>query len=127
MSDTIEIRGLRVLGTHGVLASEQERPQPFELDLDVVADLAEAARSDDLAETVDYGPLVAAARQVVETGRYRLLEALAVAVADAVLAEPRVESVAVGVRKLRPPLAADVATIGVRVVRRRDGLHSRDA
>jgi len=127
VSDTIEIRGLRVLGTHGVLASEQERPQPFELDLDVVADLAEAARSDDLAETVDYGPLVAAARQVVETGRYRLLEALAVAVADAVLAEPRVESVAVGVRKLRPPLAADVATIGVRVVRRRDGLHSRDA
>lgn len=127
MSDTIEIRGLRVLGTHGVLASEQERPQPFELDLDVLADLAPAARSDDLSETIDYGPLVEAARRVVETGRYQLLEALAQAVADAVLAEPRVESVAVGLRKLRPPLAADVATVGVRVVRHRGELPSRDA
>jgi len=31
----IELRGLRLVGTHGVLAEEQERAQPFEVDLDL--------------------------------------------------------------------------------------------
>ncbi len=53
--DRIELRGLRALGTHGVLPEEQERPQPFEVDLDLEVDLRRAGRSDDLADTVDYG------------------------------------------------------------------------
>ena len=52
--DRIELRGLRVLGTHGLLAEERSRPQPFEVDLDVVADLSAAGESDDLRETIDY-------------------------------------------------------------------------
>ena len=47
--DRIELRGLRVLGTHGVLPEEQARAQPFAVDVDVWLDTAEAAASDDLA------------------------------------------------------------------------------
>ncbi len=121
MSDRIEVRGLRVLGTHGALPGEQDQPQPFELDLVVETDLADAARSDDLATTVDYGRLVEDARRIVATGRFQLLEALAEAIAEAVLGEERVTSVTVGLRKLRPPLPADVSTVGVSITRRRGG------
>ncbi len=57
-SDRIEIRGLRVLGTHGVLPEEQTRAQPFEIDLDLNLSTVAAAASDDLADTVDYSAVV---------------------------------------------------------------------
>lgn len=116
-ADRISIGGLRVLGTHGVLAEERARAQPFELDLDLEVDLGPAARSDDLADTVDYAAAVDAARRVVAGGGFALLEALAQAVAEAVLADPRVVAVTVSLRKLRPPVAADLAWAGVRLRR----------
>lgn len=119
MSDAIEIRGLRVLGAHGVLDEEVARPQPFEIDLDVETRLAVAATSDDLEETVDYGPIVGTVRYLVENSHFALLESLAGAIAESVLTDSRVDAVTVAVRKLRPPLAADVATVGVRITRRR--------
>lgn len=117
MSDRIEIRGLRVLGHHGALVGEQDRAQPFEVDLDLEADLGLAATTDDLAVTVDYGRVVEVARSVVAERRFRLLEALGGAIADEVLAIDGVEAVTVAVRKLRPPVAADVASTGVRLRR----------
>ncbi len=118
-SDRIEIRALRVVGTHGLLPEEQSRGQPFEIDLDVDADMTTAGRSDDLAGTVDYGEVVGRAAAVVTGRSYRLLEALAEGIAEAVLADTRVTSVSVGVRKLRPPLAVDLASVGVRITRSR--------
>ena len=47
MGDRIELRGLRVLGVHGALPEEQERAQPFEVDLDVEADLRPATAGQD--------------------------------------------------------------------------------
>jgi dihydroneopterin aldolase len=117
MGDRIEVRGLRVLGVIGVLPEEQERAQPFEIDLDVVADLALAGASDALADTVDYGAVVAAAERVVATERHELLEAVAQRVADEVLAQRGVRGVSVTVRKLRPPLPQDVASTAVHIER----------
>ncbi|HEX3839924.1 MAG TPA: dihydroneopterin aldolase [Acidimicrobiales bacterium] len=118
--DRIELRGLRVLGVHGVLPEEQVKPQPFELDLDLEVDLAKAGRSDALDDTVDYAGVVERAGAVISgPERYRLLEALAEAIAATALADGRVASVTVGLRKLEPPLEADIATVGVRITRRR--------
>jgi dihydroneopterin aldolase len=117
VSDRIELRGLRVVGTHGVLAEEQARAQPFEVDLDLDADLAGAGRSDDLADTVDYGTLAERVASVVTGERHALLERLAERIAETALADGRVRSVTVTVRKLRPPVPVDLASAGVRVVR----------
>lgn len=121
MSGTIEVRGLRVLGTHGALAHEQVAPQPFELDLSIETSFTAAAASDALEDALDYGPVVAAAAGVVAERRFRLLEALAEAVAEAVLADDRVGAVEVAVRKLRPPLPVDLSSVGVRIRRQRVG------
>jgi 7,8-dihydroneopterin aldolase/epimerase/oxygenase len=118
--DRIELRQLRILGTHGVLPEERHRAQPFAVDLDLEVDLAPAGTSDDLADTVDYGGVVDRVVEVVGGPRsYQLLEALAEAIADQALLDDRVRSVTVSIRKLRPPLAADLASVGVRVTRRR--------
>ncbi len=120
-ADRIELRGLRAVGTHGVLIEEQERAQPFEIDLDLAVDLRPAGESDVLADTVDYGAVADAAAATVAGPRsFALLEALAWHVADAVLdIDHRIAGVTVALRKLRPPLAVDIDTVGVRVVRTR--------
>lgn len=118
--DRIELRGLRVIGTHGVLPEEKNRAQPFEIDLDLSVDLALAAASDRLADTVDYAAVATAAAAIVSGApSYELLEALAGAIAEATLASNlRITAVTVGLRKLQPPLAVDIATVGVRLTRR---------
>jgi len=115
--DRIELRGLRVLGTHGVLPEEQSRAQPFEVDLDLEADLRLPGRSDLLADTVDYGALAEQVAAVVGGERHALLERLAARIAETVLDDRRVMSVTVTLRKLRPPVPVDLASAGVRVVR----------
>lgn len=118
--DTIEVRGLRLMGVHGVLPEERTRSQPFEVDLDLRVDLATAGDSDDLEDTVDYAAVVDRVAGVVAGRTHHLLESLAEAVVTAVLdLDDRIREVTVSVRKLRPPLPADVDTVGVRVARQR--------
>ncbi len=120
MGDAIELRGLRLSGIVGVLPQERDEPQPLELDLDIVLDVGPAGASDDLADTVDYGALCDAAERVVTTTSYALLERLATHVADELLAtDERIDAVTVWVRKLRPPVAQQLATSGVRITRAR--------
>lgn len=114
---SIRIAGLRALGRHGVLPEEQQRSQPFDVDITIEADLAVAARTDDLETTVDYGSVISSVAEIVETRSYALLEALAGAIADVVLARPGVDAVTVEVRKVRPPVAAHVDSVGVRLRR----------
>jgi len=118
--DVIQLVGLRLVGTHGVLAEERSRAQPFEVDVDLSVDLTAASRSDDLADTVDYGAVVAAVAAVVEGAHCALLERLAGRIADDLLAlDVRIAAVTVGVTKLRPPVAHDLATASVRLTRAR--------
>ncbi len=119
-ADRIELRGLRVLAHCGAGAEERERLQPLEIDIDVVADLAPAGRSDFLGDTVDYGRLCQAVVESATARPVALLEHLAERLAAAVLdGDQRVEAVTVAVRKLRPPVPHDLASAGVRVHRAR--------
>jgi dihydroneopterin aldolase len=117
MSDRIELRGLRVLALCGVLPEERERKQPFEIDLDVEADLAPAGHTDDLDDTIDYGRLCADVAKVADTEQFGLLERFAQRVADVVLSDPKVDAVTVSIRKLRPPVPEHLAASGVRIRR----------
>jgi dihydroneopterin aldolase len=116
MTVTVEIRGLELSGRHGVLEQERSEGQRFlfDLRLDVPAG---AAASDRLEDAVDYREVVALVREVSDARAYRLLEALAAAVADAVLARFPVERARVRVRKPEVRLAAHVEFAAVSVER----------
>lgn len=119
-ADRIELRRLRLLARCGAGAEERATPQPLEIDLDVVADLGPAGRSDRLGDTVDYGAVCQEAVESATAAPAALLEHLAERLAAAVLGgDPRVEAVTVAVRKLRPPVPHDLASAGVRIHRAR--------
>lgn len=103
----------------GALPEEQARRQPFEVDLDIEADLSIAAASDDLTATIDYGAVTAAVEGALTEGRIVLLERAAQVVADRVLEHPLAAAVTVEIRKLRPPVPHDLASSGVRIRRTR--------
>jgi dihydroneopterin aldolase/2-amino-4-hydroxy-6-hydroxymethyldihydropteridine diphosphokinase len=118
--DRLELRGLRALGTHGVLPEEHERAQPFEVDLDLYVDCSAAGQSDQLSDTVDYGALALALAAVIEGPHVQLLERLGELLAAQALAHaPRAQAVALTVRKLRPPVSLALDSAGVRLVRYR--------
>jgi dihydroneopterin aldolase len=119
-ADRIELRGLRLVGRVGVLDLERAQGQPLEIDLDLAVDLRAAGASDDLGDTVDYGAVCDRVLATVGERHVDLLEHLASRVAEAVLKhDDRITAVTVAVRKLRPPVPADLATSGVRIVRTR--------
>ena len=122
MNDRIEILDLRVAGVHGVLPEERERAQTFSLDIVAWVDTAPAQHSDDLADTVDYGALAQAAADIVAGRSYRLLEALAGRLADALLViDPRLDGHRAGRRCARYGLRwpSTWGSTGVRVRRAR--------
>lgn len=119
IDDRIELRGLVVNGICGALPEERERAQPLEVDLDVVTDLSKAGVSDALDDTIDYGALTATVERIILEGTPRLLEHLAAVIAESVLADRRILSVTVSVRKLRPPVPQTMSTSGVTITRGR--------
>lgn len=120
MTDLIRLRDLRVVAVHGVLDEERRRAQPFEVDVDLEVDVAEAGRTDDLTTSVDYGAVCDLVARVVADESHLLLERVAHQICAAVLADqPLVDAITVEVRKLRPPLPHDVASSAVRIRRSR--------
>jgi dihydroneopterin aldolase len=68
--------------------------------LEAEVDLGVAARTDDLADTVDYGRLIREVHRHVEGSRFRLVERLAGSIADHVLEHfPGIRAVTVRVGK----------------------------
>lgn len=98
--DAIRINGIEVVCVLGDRPDERIRPQRVLVDVALSVDLAEAAASDSLDDTVDYALLAVNIRDALEKARCRLLERAADVVADVCLAaDPRVTSVSVAVRK----------------------------
>ncbi|MHB8959503.1 MAG: dihydroneopterin aldolase [Candidatus Limnocylindrales bacterium] len=119
MSDRILIEGMVFEGTHGVYPEEQVTPQPFEVDVELALNLQPAGMADDLALTVDYGRVFDVCRQIVESTRFNLVEALAEAIAEELLTGFRVvDSVTVRIRKPKVQLGGTFRSVGVEIRRR---------
>ena len=113
------MRGLELRGHHGAGEEERERGQTFVFDVDLVAEDA-GARSDELADTLDYRHVVACVREISDGRRFVLLEALAAAIADALLRRfPCLRSVRVRVRKPEVRLEARVEYTAATIERSR--------
>ena len=94
----VELRGLQVFGRHGVEPEEQRLGQVFLFDVELEVGEARGA-NDLLADAVDYTQVAAAVRELSDTRRFDLLEALAVATADLLVERFQPERVRVRVRK----------------------------
>jgi 7,8-dihydroneopterin aldolase/epimerase/oxygenase len=122
MNDRIFVSGLLIHAHHGVMEHEEMVGQRFVIDLELAADLGPASRSDKLADTISYASIVETATRAFTAQNYRLVEAAAGAVAEAVLATfPRIASARVTVHKPHAPIAAVFTDVGVTILRYRNG------
>ena len=122
MTDQVFVNGLALHAYHGVMQHEGKVGQNFKLDLMLDIDLTAASRTDKLAHTVGYDQVVEVASRAFCARRYRLVEAAAGAVADAILERfPQVASMRVTVHKPHAPIAATFDDVGVSIVRARQG------
>jgi dihydroneopterin aldolase len=120
VSDRILLEGMTFEGIHGVNPEEQVTPQPFEVDVELALNLQPAGLSDDLGLTADYARVHDVCRQVVESTRFNLIEALAEAISEELLAGfPTVDSVTVRIRKPKVHLGGPFRTAGIEIRRRR--------
>lgn len=116
MNDTIEIADLEVFYRVGVPDAERAAPQRLLLTLEMERDVSGAAAADDLRRTIDYHAVSRRLLALGEGREWRLIETLAVDIAELVLREYGAERVRVGVKKFILP---ETRHVGVRVERSR--------
>jgi dihydroneopterin aldolase len=117
--DRLVVSGIEAFGHHGVFEAERRDGQTFLVDLVLLLDSREAARTDDLRDTVDYGSLVARVKKAVESDPVDLIETLADRLAAICLADPRVHRTEVTVHKPDAPIEATFADVALTITRSR--------
>jgi dihydroneopterin aldolase len=119
VTDRITLTGLKVRGNHGVFDFERSDGQDFVIDVVLELDLAPAAASDDVTDTVHYGELAEALGAVVGGEPVNLIETLAQRLADVCLKDLRVRTVTVTVHKPQAPIQLEFADVAVTLTRSR--------
>ncbi len=117
MKDVIRLTGMSFYGYHGVTAAEKETGGLFEVDCELEVDLADAGRSDRLADTIDYHQVYNLIRETVEGKAFSLLEGLAGRLATKILDTFGVYKVTLRVRKMTPPIPGYVKFVEVELTR----------
>ncbi|NDJ18939.1 dihydroneopterin aldolase [Myxacorys almedinensis] len=117
--DCIQLTNIRGYGYTGALPEEQVLGQWFEVDLIVWVALEKAGQSDRLEDTLDYREIIAQVQQLVETSRFALLERLASAIAESVLAFERITQVQVKLTKPAAPIPNFGGKITIDITRQR--------
>jgi len=120
MADTVFVQGLDLYCVIGMQPWERQVKQKVRIDLALETDTRPAGRGDDTSAALDYKAVTKRVQQLVEESSFQLVEALAEAVAGAVLAEfPRAQ--AVTVRLAKPGAVRFAEAVGVEIVRHREG------
>lgn len=125
--DRLIIRNLELQCVIGAEDWERRMPQRVVVNIELRGDFSEVADSDDLEDAVDYREVCARMIEVAEEGEYRLLEALADRVAQAVLGTHEcITSATVSVFKPLALAGFGIANATVEVMRDSDS-HSQDS
>jgi dihydroneopterin aldolase len=113
--DCVFVRGLEFEGNHGYTAAERRGTRRFRVSIALYAPLNAAARSDKLADTIDYWKVSEIIVGVGTQSTFKLLEALAGAMAGKIQQlYPRAE-LEIEIEKLAPPCPGVPQACGVRL------------
>lgn len=114
--EQIFIRDLEVYGYHGVYREEKETGQRFLVQLEADLDFLEAADTDDLADTVNYGELCALIGDFFRKERYDLLETAAEQLCRRILTKYRkIRRICLEIGKPQAPIDMKFQNVGVRL------------
>lgn len=115
----IKVENIRVFANHGCLKEETTIGSDYRVDIVVHANLSKSAKTDALADTVDYVFLNKVAREEMAKAS-KLLETVAQRIIDRILNEDKlVTKVTVSVSKINPPIGGDVEMVTIKLSEKR--------
>ena len=117
--DEITLTGVRAYGYHGVFEDERRQGQEFVVDATLYLSTAEAAETDDVADTVHYGEVAERIVELVGGEPLNLIEGVAARIADDLLSYDLVRMVTVTVHKPQAPITVPFADVSVTIRRGR--------
>jgi dihydroneopterin aldolase len=115
--DTVYVTGIQFEASHGYTAAERRGTRRFRCDVEIHRDLSQAALSDRIQDTIDYRAVCALAVEIGTARTFKLIEALAAAIADAVQDKYPDAGLTITVEKLAPPCPGAPDVSGVRLSR----------
>jgi len=119
-NDRLFLRGLAVECIIGFIEWERRVKQTVVIDLELPVDCRHAARTDEVADTLDYKKLAKRVIGFVEASEFKLVETLAERVAGLILGEFGVDWVHVAINK--PGAIRGSRDVGVHIERTRADL-----
>lgn len=118
--DTLAIYQIEFHGHCGVTEEERTIGQRLSVDVEMKCDVAGAARTDQLKDTIDYDQLCGEIAKIGRESHVRLIETLAERIAGKILEDRRIISVSVRVKKCLPPREEIRGGVVVEIVRSRN-------
>ncbi len=115
--DAVFIRQLRLQAWIGLYRHEKIAPQTVEIDLEIALPGDAVFRTGKVADTIDYGVVVAQLRVLLAKERFGLVESLAERIADLILEDFKSPRVKVSVAKLG--VLREAKQVGVTIERSR--------
>ena len=117
--DIIFLRDLEIDATIGIFQWEKRIKQKVRVDLEMATDIAKAAKSDSIKDTLDYKAISKRVQQFVEDSRYELIETLIEKVAEILINEFNIPWVRVTVSK--PGAVRGSRDVGITIERGKRG------
>jgi dihydroneopterin aldolase len=115
----IQVNNIKLYAFHGCLDEEAKIGSEYRVDVEVKADLKKSAKTDKLADTVDYVHLNHIVKEEMAI-RSQLLEEVAQRILNRFLKELRkIKSAKVSVSKINPPIGGNVAEVVIILTKKR--------
>jgi dihydroneopterin aldolase len=121
MQDRMILKNMVFYGYHGVFSAEQELGQRIEVDLELISNLRDVARHDDLEAGINYVDVYTVVKEIVEEQEFNLMEALAQAIVNGVFGAFPAEEIRIRVRKPYPPVGGVMDAFEVELHRQAPG------
>jgi dihydroneopterin aldolase len=118
-ADFVRLKNMVFHGYHGYWDEERRVGQRFEVDVELQVEVAQAASSDHIRDTVDLYKVYQAVEKVVTGKRFKLVETLAEKISSALLRRFPIHDVRVCVRKPNSPVPGICDGIEVEIFRTR--------
>ncbi len=118
-TDFVRLKNMVFHGYHGYWEEERQVGQRFEVDVELTVDVAQAAQSDHIRDTVDLYKVYQAVEKIVTGKRFKLVETLAEKIASVLLQRFDIGNVRLSVRKPNSPVPGICDGIEVEIFRAR--------
>tara|TARA_Y100001960_G_scaffold88280_1_gene94604 strand:+ start:1202 stop:1558 length:357 start_codon:yes stop_codon:yes gene_type:complete len=111
----IRLKNMQFFGYHGVYDHEKEVGAPFEVDVEIKTSFADAIKSDNINETINYDTIFKLVNSIISNKRFNLIETLANKIGDQILSKFKIEKVLVRVRKPKAQISGTLDTVEVEI------------